>query len=527
MISTIPLSVYSKKVTWSPCGQFVATVTKETVEMRNGLTLELMSTLHPASKFRSFVAAPPSYQPDGHSLACATDTGIVIWDIQTGGVVKEIQCDTKRCRLLVWSLDGGLVGALFDQEVQVHNVSSNMASTHIELGFAHHDNFWAHNGSLQIMRILKDEKCCTIDIFEIGPPLTKVESFSILESEGVRCIWSFSPTTYRVSGRFGEKNMLFILNIQKSEWVLTAKGDFRSHSFSSDGSCFAAFQSASIHIWKYNNNHYIPWKQFHCTFGCDSIVFSPTSSSIAVPHAYLLQLLHLNYSPTASINTQHLKIFSHSGTHIATANYRGSIITITSLAPQTHSQFIETGIKITGLGLTTNVLLVRAVGGVMAWLLTEEGWVSNIPDNRNANHSDSIWTFPLPHGSQAKFLVEGGTGAVRDGKTLFVYNAITGEVIEPTQEPTPFHGPWYTFKDHLQAKDHHNDSSQDSTPSTNKQKPTQTNLKEGWMKDHEGKCLLWLPTEWRVKKNKVRWFSDTSTIKFNSELDKPIIIKLQ
>jgi WD40 repeat protein len=92
--------------TWSPCGQLIAVVATEAVEIWDALTLKPFSTLHStnvATKFRNGLA----YSPDGYSLAGCSNTGIVIWDVQTGGEVTKIECEVPMNGLdLVWSLDG-------------------------------------------------------------------------------------------------------------------------------------------------------------------------------------------------------------------------------------------------------------------------------------------------------------------------------------------------------------------------------------------------------------------------------------
>jgi hypothetical protein len=515
--------------TWSPCGQFIAKWGNKVMEVRNGLTLELVSSLQPITQYE-YAKSAPSYSPDGHFLAGATNSGVVIWDIQTGGVVKNIQPLINR-HSLAWSLDGQAVCTLGDQQVHIYNTASNMEDYNVRLESHGYQHLWAHNESFRIMTSSWGGEGLVISIFEVGPTLTKIESFSILKGEWSQYITTFSPTTYRISSQSNAVSyQLFIVDIQNSEILLTLAGSFKSDGFSSDGNCFGAFQSGRIHIWNYDGRHYIPWRQFPSPVANGPLIFSPASSSIALPHADGFGLWHLNHSPTA--HTRHLsqlEIISHSGTYIASVCYQGKTITITSNSSETLSQYIDTGIKIAGLGHTGNVLLVKGAKQVKAWLLTEEGWVNNVVDNKRASDSDSIWTVQLPPNYHAKFLVEGETGAIGSGKrsSLLVYNATTGEMLEPTQELPHFDGPWYSFTDNLQAKDHRNDSSLQKVPSGIKQKPLQANLAEGWMKDDQQRHLLWLPVEWRVGEYRVEQFPGISTIKFKSRNGKPIIIKLQ
>jgi hypothetical protein len=532
---SVSVSTYSNATAiWSPCGQFIAKWGNKVMEIRNGLTFELVSTLKPITQCHLLYS--PSYAPNGIFLAGPTDTGIVIWDIQTGGVVTNIQCPTNSWSL-AWALDGQAVCVLsfpYYRRVNVFDIASNMKHYQVGLESPDYQHFWAHNESFWIMTNSWGGEGLIVSIFEVGPTLTKIESFSILKGKVSHDVTTFSPTTYRISSQAKQTHKLFIVDIQNSEILLAQKGSFQSHGFSSDGNCFGAFQlqSGLIHIWNYDGRHYIPWRQFPSpqSFGQIPIVFSPTSSSIALRHLGGYGLWHLNHSPTAhTTHIPQLEILSHSGICIATVCYQGKTITITNCSSETVPQFIDTGIKITGFGLTGNVLLVKGVGEIKAWLLTAEGWVNNILDNKRASDSDSIWTVPLPPKCQAKFLVEGETGAIGNGKgtSLFVYNARTGEMFEPTQELPHFHGPWYLFTDNLQAKDHHNDSSLQNVSSGAKQKPLQTNLEGDWMKDDQGRHLLWLPVEWRVGKGQVKWFPGISTIKFKSKIGKPVIIRLQ
>ena len=55
---------------------------------------------------------PLAYSPDGRSIACTSDNAIVIWDIQTGGVAKEIACGGAKTISLVWSADGKTICTL-------------------------------------------------------------------------------------------------------------------------------------------------------------------------------------------------------------------------------------------------------------------------------------------------------------------------------------------------------------------------------------------------------------------------------
>ena len=514
-------------ITWSPCNQFVATQTEKVVKIWDALTFILLSTLYP-SKPTSQLTGALAYSPDGYSLACASDTAMIIWDIQTGGVAKEIQCNGTYNDSLVWSSDGRSIcttGQGWGLSLCVYDVVSGTVLppiTHWSQGTPH---LWPHNNSFRLMTTDQKGGVHTVDIYEVDSTPIKIESFPIQLGGSDYRIKSFSPSSYRISVKiYGDDCQLLILDIQNLGLLLTKGGDFSSHCFSPDGSLFAASHEDSVHIWKYDNDHYNPWREFTSPDYSNSesnfsFLFSPSSSSILGCFWNSLQLWRLNgpsIAPTTHV--EQLGIFSYSGTHIITAHYRESVVTIANLLSHIPSQFIDTNIEISDLGLTGNVLLVvgsEKVQGsvvVMAWLLAKEGLVNGVFDKRRADHSDSIWTLPAPQDRPwaLKFSFEGETGLFESDRTILqIYNIRTGEALEPTEQPLHLHRhrtsildmmyTQYKFCNHLAC----------NIPPWNGWGPSQTILEEGWIKDCEGKHLLWLPIEWRATDwENVDWFPD-------------------
>jgi len=503
---------------WSPCGQFIAIQTRDGVKIRDAQTFEVVSTFQCASRT---IPVNPSYSPDGHFLACHNDgpsgSNIIIWDIQTGGVVKKLMVYFPQA--CTWSPEGGVVVTLSHfGKVDMYDVASGTTIMSGHISSSGYSYIWTHNKS---MRIMVQDKTTTIYVFEIGPDraLTKIGSFSI-QLEDYR-IDSFSPTTHRISvSVIGKPRQLVILDIRNSGRLLVKKGFSWSHSFSSDGGRFAASLYGGFHIWNYDGSCYIPWRQF--PFSSDRALFSPTLPLILVNCSSTLRLLRLD-TPSIAPATRipQLDIF-RSGAHIAIAHYQGKTITITNLLSQIPSQFIDTDFKISGLGVTGSVLIVRGPKVVVAWLLTEEGWVRNTLGNRRASRGDSIWSMSLSPHFEPKFSVEGETGIIKSGKTLHIYNSKTGEILEPVEELPRCSGPWYSFNDNLQARC--NTSVQKAPPKDNR-KPL---FVKEWLKDHQGKWLLWQPIEWQSnRKRSIEWVPDISTLKFKSRYENLVIIKLE
>jgi len=522
---------YNGLCTWSPCSQFVAAQTGKTVEIRNQLTLELITILQPPETI-PHLTGPLAYSPDGRSIACASDTAIVIWDIQTGGVAKKIDCSANNISL-VWSSDGTTICTINSEDqvtsvVHTYDVSSGTTLSPGTLQSGYKPHLWTHDKSFRGMVVVEhNDGCSTIGIFEVGSTLTEIESFPIKEpSSGIR---SFSSTTHCISISIG--NALCILDVRNSKRLLDGKGHFIFHCFSSDGSLFAASHESGVYIWKYISGHYILWRVFRCQGWSNSpLRLSPTSSSILGHSRNILQVLRLHEPPTATETRRQQYVgLSRSGTRVATAHKLESTVTTIDLLAQTPSQSIDTGVEIEGLVLTGNVLLVAGSGKLIAWLLTDEGLVGGVIGGGRAGHSDSIWTIALPQWDPSWwiFLVEGQLGVIKsDGDSLHVYHTETGEVLHPVQAPRDFSSRWYHFNEPLWGQHYlrYHNLPQCDTPPEDSWQTSRATLQQGWVKDAEGKHRLWVPVEWRVDWDPADWRHDVTT-QFSYLGGRPVLIK--
>ncbi|KAF9645787.1 hypothetical protein BDM02DRAFT_3189409 [Thelephora ganbajun] len=544
---------YYLSSTWSPCGQFIAVVSEEAIEIWDALALKLLSTFQSsevATRFRQGLA----YSPDGYSLAACCNTAIIIWDIQTGGVVKKIDYGVSGdCLELVWSLDGGTIAILLQVSgtwaIHTYGVASGAIQSSSPIQSIRSTHLWAHNKSFKVMIETGDSlKGHTINIFEVGPTLIKIEPFAF---QSYLTLGVFSPTTYRISASTGYNDdyKLLVLDCYNSKVLLQEVGCYQDPCFSPDGSTFAAFTRGYLLIWRYTSGHYIQWKRFQQN--PMKYQFSPTSLSILGHAGHLLQILHLDYSPTSPVTEpaiathgQLLDAFSSSGTYIATAYHQENTITITNLHSQnpSPSQFIDTAFGISEIVLTGNVLLVKGSDTLVAWLLTEEGIVDGILDNRRANSNDSLWNIPLKsftsfwarllqqgdsdssNDNVLEFSVEDEIAAIRhNGLALRVYHTKTGETLGLDKEPL---GTVYYFdnpgKDHCNL--YHHNSYKHHKPLKCDWPISQTTLQEGWIKDPEGKHQLWLYPHWRSSQNDVDWLHDTSTLRLRQGKPSQLVI---
>jgi len=547
---------YYLSSTWSPCGQFIAVVAEEAVEIWDALTLKFLSTPQ-STKVTTTFRHGLAYSPDGHSLSGCSDTAIIIWDTQTGGEITKIGYKiTGDKPELVWSLDGKTIGIVLSQEwntytVHICNTASGTTLSPGILQSWRRPYIWAYNQSFQIVAATQAHKGWTIDIFDVGSTLTRAESFPFQFDSPFE---AFSPTTYRASvstdGDHFHDPELLILDIQNSEILLQRKGSYQHHSFSADAGFFAAFVGDHLPIWRYTSSHYTQWREFQQTPA--PLQFSPTSSSIMGHIGRRLRTLHLDYHPAAlatkSVIATHSQLkdaFSPSGTFIATAYHGESTITITNLHSQDPfpSQFIDTDLEISAIVLTGNVLLAKGSDKIVAWLLTEEGVVDGIVGNTRADCNDSLWEMShmssqalatrwaklfRQHNSddrrQLKFSVADEIAVIQyGGSTTYAYHVGTGEVLKLAEVPQSHGRTWYDF--HNQQQDecdlYHHSLYTYQSPLECEWPVSQTALQEGWVKDPEGKHRLWLHPSWGLNGN---WFHNTTTLRLGNS-SKLVIIK--
>ena len=520
--------------TWSPCGQFVAVRTHNALDIRDASTLKLLSTIQLTkllSTIQSAVVATEfwrvhAYSPDGHSLACCSDIGIVIWDTQTGGVVKRITHNYAANVLeLAWSLDGMTIGTISPWEgyhtVCTYDVASGArqsSSTFLSMDSGY---LWAHDRSFRVMRTARDYQSPVVDIIEVGSTLTRVEQFPI---QYYSSLGAFSPTTYRISvffpGNCAPGTTFVILDIRSSEVLLQETGSYWQYTFSPDGTFFVATAAGHVSIWRYTSSCYTWWREFQQT--PVTVQFSPTSPLIL---SYSYGLLDISYldSPASlavgSVIKTHGRpwdAFSPDSTYIAIAHQGESTIAITNLDSQdsSPSQFINANFEILGIALTGNVLLVKGPDAVVAWLLTEEGVIGRTFNNTRADCNNSLWMWmiaprPIPLGQPPQLLydganvsnalvfsVEGEIAAIRlDEHPIRVYNTKTGEILKSHKAPQSYNHFNYLFPD--QCERYHQDLLKHCGPLKYNWPVLETTLHDGWVKDSEGKHRLWLHVRWR------------------------------
>jgi hypothetical protein len=549
-----PLTIKTnhKFSTWSPCGKSLAVATPDDVEIWDVLTLGKHSTLQPANPSHKLwdiseqnipEHSPDgiAYSPDGHFLACYSSSSaiIIIWEIQTGGVVNVIECGAIGTTLksLVWSFDGKTIGAIFvggqGWLVGVCDVTLGVMMSSGTLQSLCKPYLWPHDKSLRVLATSGYGQI-NFTIYEVGPALPRVKLFSImLSTHSVPQTISFSPTTHHISIVTNEHTLLVFNN--QNEEVLGQTNSFHGNCFSPDGSHLVVSGEDYVHVWQCQPTLYDLWRRIPFRHDSGHLPqgsrFSSTSLSMLILREGSLEVVHLDdleaNLPTDPI-CQYGKISTY-GTYIVTADQGGHTITITNLHSQIPSQLIDVPCPIDGLALTGSILLVEGKHKVIAWRLTIEGAVDEAFGDKGVVSRDSsskledrcykTWSCGQKTCGAVGSLVTGDTGIIQFHDSHFVcYNTDTGECHEsvPIQVPPP---PTYqhNFTDNHSIHtllQYHNFCERNDLPKDNQPASTPS-YEEGWVKYPEGvhQYRFWLPAHWMANfEDDAYWFNDITTL---------------
>ena len=475
---------------------------------------------------------PLAYSPDGRRIACSSLTAIIVWDIQTGGVAKEIEHTALSWGVsLVWSLDGRTIGIVrADAEVCTYEVATG---TQLRLGQLHSGdekhNFllmWAHEKSFRAVTVVPHRHpiATTVDVFEVGCTLIQSRSYTIAgDFDPSDSRISFSPATFRVSISSG--NVLRIFEEGGSDYLLKHTGCFYMHSFSSDGSLFAASDVVGgVLFWKCTSGRYILWRKLQDRSWAYTILrFSLSLSSILGNATRSLLACRLDDLPAdPQTRCQQYAGVIRSGNRIATAYDSSSTVAILDIHSPAPCQFIDTGVGIRGLIIIGNVLVAVGSGKLVAWLLTEEGLVGGVSRNNMVDHGHSIWTVSWQYSPLRGSKTVGKVGGIpgTDGEAFLAFHTETGELLRHTPQS---YLELVILNDELGGEHNLYPSNLSwRTPPRSCWK-LQRESEEAWVEGPDGRCRMWMPAGWRDYWHQGYWDGNTAMMTINP--DKPVIIK--
>jgi len=496
---------------WSPCNKFIAITWANagTVDILDPVTLQQLQTLktRPASG-RVLIFSPDSHilTSSGYPLDCQ-EVLVVSWDLQTGGTISTIRHQFQEltpnptCLFpfsVTYSANGKMVGILqcwgyeggstfkiliFDIFSGVHMHSHVFDSNYVCLG-----DIWTQGESLSFATFF--DKTTTI-IWEVRFTLdaTPVEvgrhSPQIHNVDNLLYIKPIPVTPSQVLLILSHGFLVWDSQTSKPLLDCTDTGFHPTISFSSDGHFLAhSTKRSGIYLWKDSPTGYIlqdtlasyiahsnlllsPNGESIIAFGSRTICLWQTKSFTTTPSRILAQGLQdtqdflLDFSPDGNLAV--VARISENDQEKQDPKYNNpENNTVMVLNPNSGIPWltIDVGMKVYGLHVTRNTVLVVDSSKVIAWNLPagdcnpnirmgveDSSWTTNLDDSPpgkgNYVHGASI----SPDSCHIAIITGTNNTPMHSDPLLSVYSALTGVCLMYTS--TFFGGtPWFTPDGH-------------------------------------------------------------------------------
>ena len=307
---------------------------------------------------------------------------MVVWDIKTGTIIKDIVISVWGIRRVVFS-EYYTVTLITDfcKVFRTYDVLNGALLCEGEilpppdrwLG-AH----WENGESLRFATGYMNNGTLAIDIHQLQPSSTPllpiVESFVVPPQNGE---FSFSPVSFHAS--FVTDTEITLLDVRDSKTLLRTEAPQPLYllpgRFSLDGGFFACGTlEGEIRIWKNAPAGYAPWSGLKPRLPFDSFSFSPTATSILAWGPGGVQLLdnHTRVpSPSKEVSNRdsgdHLLAYSKDGTRIATARRGNNVVTIFDPLSDTPQRSINTAMRILDIGIVGNTIFTADMREIVGW----------------------------------------------------------------------------------------------------------------------------------------------------------------
>ena len=549
---------------WSSCSRLIAVANEEPPKaiVLDAVTLEPLYTLHPPSEWAALhylTFSPDSCLLTGYSPGTKC---IVTWDLQTGGVITNINI-TGECNSISYAECGTVLGSLFNENtVIIYNVLSGVEISSHSVSQLAVNTIWSLGDYFQFATIDQN----TIVIWEVGiaSPCTPTEISSLAIPDNFsfdQLVLSFNLSQLA----WVNQGKVLVWDTQDKKVLLdsTEVNEPQKMSFSLDG-CFFVCGSgdAEFHIWKKSSDGYLFHKKLTVNDSCVTPVVSPNGQSIVSFRDKLLQLWHTTSSttshPRASLQVgqkdpdDFFFEISPDGSLVAATQKANYVITILDVKSGDPWLVIEMDTMVCGMRITENKVFVVGDGKVIAWDLPERGCVLNA--RRTVNNS--IQTVAFKHAKpiaelyasispDLNYLAVGSLNSGDTSRSLSVYNMDTGEQLV-TVNPKGWL-PGFTPAGHeIWCADNYGDvewweiiKEDESNTIWLESFDKKENIglpfisshgyqvtNDGWVCSSSGKRLLWLPKHWLPWNDYMLWHNKLLAI-WNGSLLEPIILELE
>jgi len=553
-------------VTWSSCSRFIAVEMFKSTGVLDAVTLGRLHTFaHPWSADGQL-----SLSPDGRSLTRTNDKDSrpTTWDLQTGGQISAtpLAPDTPSSSYLssAYSMDGKIVALAYRDSRNNTIISTYLVSgTHI---YSHRVSeghviapIWTHGEFLRFATV----KPGSITIWEVGftseRALAEIESLPGSDDADSRYGHLFLPTLSRLA--FILREAVLIWDARDSKFLLNfvGGGQLGGLSFSSDGRFFACGSNGQgVHLWKESPTGYVLHRKLILSgpaAGWTIPFLSPDGESIITSRGLETQLWRTTdpINSPSSVPPQPVNqidfvlAFSPDKSFIATGRSGGNIATIVDLKSGDPRLIIDTGMKICGLGVTANTVVVVGEGKIITWNLPAGDCVLDA----RANIQDIIRTVVFDHPPPPPERLHSASISPDfnyvvitrgRGEGLDIYDTSTGKRVVGTATRYASH-PWFT-RDGREVWDYSGgqkiirgegsdviglepvgDGDGPSGGPLWESSHGHNVTDDGWILDSRKKRVMWLPHHWRFLVDCQIW-DERFLALFDSGLPEPVIIEL-
>ena len=513
-----------------------------------------------------------SFSPNSHFLIHLGDKWeLTSWDLQTGSPADTISSEqavrSKKCSF-TYSMDGEVFAVVCG--MRPNSTTTATISTYNLLSRTHtHSNhisegcfvapIWTHGahfqfvtvkpGSITIWEASFTSSCTPVEIKSLPGPGNFDHSRESL----------FLPTISRLA--FILQGTVLVWDAQDSKLLLNFHSSHypREMSFSLNGSFIAFRTTGQIHLWKDSPTGYLPHQTITSfTSGVTKLLLSPNGKSIVAIDGPIIQLWHTAdpiTSPSSAPaqptqQTNFILEFSPDRMLAAVARLEGNIANILDLRSSNPQLVVNTGVKILGLRVTENTIVVVGKGKVITWNLPAE----SCTPNARVNIDDSVCTTitncsPLPGPVLPCTSISPNLNYISTvHQGLCIYSVSTGEYLTGTTTPNQGYIPWFT-QDECEIwcdiygegargwsviKDQKSNSTKleplgpSAYPSGGFPWQSSCNYEvtsDGWVLSSNKRHLLWLPSQWRTKEIYRKWGGQILGL-LHGELPEAVILEL-
>jgi len=555
---------FVRTAVWSSCSRFIAVETFKSTKVLDAVTLERLHTFTHLFSMDGWL----SLSPDGRSLTWIDgDNGPTTWDLQTGGQISAtpLAPDTRSPSYFssAHSMDGKIVAFAYrdSRNNTIISTYNLISGTHVHSHRVSEGQIvaqiWTHGESLRFATV----KPGSITIWEVGftseHTLAEIESLPAPDDTSLRD-HLFLPTLSRLA--FILQKAVLIWDARDSKFLLNFVGSYelRGPSFSSDGRFFACGSHFhGVHLWMESPTGYVLHQKLVSGPAANWITpfLSPDGESIITSRGFETQLWRTTdpinspsgVPPQPAEQTGFVLAFSPDRSLIATRRLGENIATIVDLKSGDPRLIVDTGMKICGLGVTADTVVVVGEGKIVTWNLPAGDCVLDA----RANIHDSVWTIVFDHPSPPPKRLHSASISPdfshlvitrEEGGGLDIYDMRTGKHVAGTTVDYVSH-PWFTrdgrevWYDTGGQKIIRDGGSniigleplrRGSVPSGGRLWGSSCGHRvtdDGWILDSRKKRVMWLPHHWRASRNDQMW-DERFLALFDPGLPEPVIIEL-